>query len=111
MIEIRLTAENADELFTKLRDVVRGTADAKDALEAAAPFMEKDFNLSVAREEAPVETPSATLDDCKRIAGEVIRAGKRAELAALLEKYGVARTSELSEEQFADFAADAGALE
>lgn len=124
MMELKITAdrrflEAIEKLAEAIHESLRGQASktpkvkmpACEAEEYAAPVIEPERTEPAAKEEPPAqeETP-VSAEEVKRQAIQMIQGGLRDAVKALLEKYGVARVTDIADEKLAEFKKDLDGL-
>lgn len=78
----------------------------------ATAAVEKATEVKAAVEDKPTEDAGKvyTLDDAKKLTTDVVKGGKRAEMVALLAKFGVQQAVKLPEDKVTAFCTEAEAL-
>ena len=105
------------QAITELRDCGKALMNMADSLQEifSTPVNEPAAENPVQKEpekreaSAPAK-PALTFTDVRKLLSQKSRAGHTAEVKALLQKYGADKLSELSENHYADVAAEAEVL-
>lgn len=124
MMELKITAdERTLEALEGLTKALNAYMTGKEALpDRTEPALkmpaceEEEYATPPGTEPAPQEEPPApeeapiSAEDVKRQAIRMIQGGQRDAVKGLLEKYGVARVTDVTDEKLADFKKDLDSL-
>ena len=111
MIELTFKADSTEKLLTDMRGVIEALEGKPTTKQEPSSAPEEPAKPKTAPKPKEVkEQPSLTLEQVRSKIAEQSKAGKREDIKALLNEFGVARATELTEEQYPAFIEKLSAL-